>query len=104
MLKKYTLEAADKFVADNRENVIADYRHHYHMMAPVGWMNDPNGFVFYNGEYHLFFQYYPYDSSWGPMHWGHMKSKDLIHWEELPTALAPDQPYDKDVCFSGSSI
>lgn len=104
MLKKYTLEAADKFVADNRENVITDYRHHYHMMAPVGWMNDPNGFVFYKGEYHLFFQYYPYDSSWGPMHWGHMKSKDLIHWEELPTALAPDQPYDKDGCFSGSAI
>lgn len=104
MTKKYTLEAADKFVAENKDNVISDYRNQYHMMAPVGWMNDPNGFVFYKGEYHLFFQYYPYDSSWGPMHWGHKKSKDLIHWEELPTALAPDEPYDKDGCFSGSAI
>lgn len=98
------LEKANRFVAENKDNVVTDYRHHYHVMAPIGWVNDPNGFVFYKGEYHLFFQHYPYDSSWGPMHWGHVKSKDLVHWEELPIALAPDQPYDKDGCFSGSAI
>ncbi|OUM86567.1 MAG: hypothetical protein BAA01_12330 [Bacillus thermozeamaize] len=67
-------------------------------------MNDPNGFSFFNQEYHLFFQYHPYSSKWGPIHWGHLKSKDLVKWEVLPIALAPDQPYDIDGCFSGSAI
>ena len=74
------------------------------MLPPIGWMNDPNGFVYFRGEYHLFYQFYPYDSVWGPMHWGHAKSKDLLHWEELPVALAPSESYDKDGCFSGSAI
>ena len=67
-------------------------------------MNDPNGFSFYNGQYHLFYQYYPYDSHWGLMHWGHAVSSDLLHWTYLPAALAPDEAYDKDGCFSGSAI
>ncbi len=76
----------------------------FHMTAGVGWINDPNGFSLYKGEYHLFFQYYPYDVKWGPMHWGHVKTKDFVHWDRLPCALAPDTPYDKDGCFSGSAI
>ncbi len=56
------------------------------------------------GEYHLFYQFNPYESVWGPMHWGHAKSKDLVNWEHLPVALAPDKDYDKDGCFSGSAI
>lgn len=76
----------------------------FHATGPIGWVNDPNGFSIYQGEYHLFYQYYPYDTHWGPMHWGHSKSKDLLHWEYLPCALAPDTDADKDGCFSGSAI
>ncbi len=75
----------------------------FHLSPTVGWLNDPNGFSFYQGEYHLFYQYHPYDTNWGPMHWGHCKSKDILHWERLPAALAPDQPYDQNGCFSGSA-
>jgi len=75
-----------------------------HLTGGIGWINDPNGFSVYRGEYHLFFQYYPYDTSWGDMYWGHVKSHDLIHWERLPIALAPDEDYDLDGCFSGSAL
>ncbi len=75
----------------------------FHLTGGVGWINDPNGFAPYKGEYHLFYQYYPYDIKWGPMHWGHAKTKDFIRWEFLPAALAPDMPYDKDGCFSGGA-
>ena len=76
----------------------------FHYSARVGWLNDPNGFSLYKGEYHLFHQYHPYSNQWGPMHWGHAVSKDLLHWEYLPAALAPDQGYDRSGCFSGSAI
>lgn len=66
-------------------------------------MNDPNGFSFYQGECHLFYQYHPYSNEWGPMHWGHLKTKDFIRWERLPAALAPDQDYDAAGCFSGGA-
>ncbi len=74
------------------------------MCSPVGWINDPNGFSLYQGEYHLFYQYHPYKTVWGPMHWGHSKSKDLIKWEQLPCAIAPDTEYDGQGCFSGSAV
>nr|WP_310588978.1 hypothetical protein [Dyadobacter crusticola] len=64
-------------------------------------MNDPNGMVFHNGTYHLFFQYYPDDKVWGPMHWGHATSKDLVSWEEQPIALYPDS---LGYIFSGSAV
>lgn len=103
-IKQSEIEKVNQYIAENQKNVDSKYRHHYHVMAPIGWINDPNGFVFYQGEYHLFYQYHPYSSDWGPMHWGHSKSKDLVHWEDLPVALMPDQAYDKDGCFSGSAI
>ncbi len=87
------------------EKEIADaLRPDFHLSSRVGWMNDPNGFSYYRGMYHLFYQYHPYSSHWGPMHWGHAVSKDLLHWEYLPAALAPDTNYDKDGCFSGSAL
>ena len=76
----------------------------FHVTGGIGWINDPNGFSAYQGAYHLFFQYHPYNNNWGPMHWGHVKTTDFLHWERLPCALAPDQAYDKDGCFSGGAI
>ena len=76
----------------------------FHLSPRTGWMNDPNGFSFYQGKYHLFYQYYPYTSKWGPMHWGHAVSEDLLHWTHLPAALAPDTLPDRDGCFSGSAV
>lgn len=81
-----------------------DDRPAFHMSSRTGWMNDPNGFSCYKGEYHLFYQYHPYDAHWGPMHWGHAVSRDLLHWEYRPAAMAPDRPYDRDGCFSGSAV
>ncbi|WP_028977507.1 glycoside hydrolase family 32 protein [Sporolactobacillus terrae] len=80
------------------------YRQNYHIMPPKGWMNDPNGLCFFKGYYHVFFQYHPYSAEWGPMHWGHMRSMDLVHWQECPIALTPGDNEDKDGCFSGSAV
>lgn len=76
----------------------------FHVTGGIGWINDPNGFAPYQGEYHLFYQHYPYGVQWGPMHWGHAKTSDFIHWERLPVAMAPDTEYDKDGCFSGGAV
>lgn len=76
----------------------------FHLTPRIGWMNDPNGFSYYGGQYHLFYQYHPYSTVWGPMHWGHAVSKDLLHWTYLPAALAPDTDADMDGCFSGSAV
>jgi len=80
------------------------YRLGYHVSAPSGWINDPNGFCYFDGYYHVFFQHHPHSAEWGPMHWGHARSKDLVHWEELPIALTPGDKEDEDGCFSGSAI
>lgn len=74
----------------------------FHITGEKGWINDPNGLVVFNGEYHVFFQYYSQNIYWGPMHWGHAVSRDLTHWKHLPVALAPDA--QDDGCFSGTAI
>lgn len=98
------LKQARSFVDAHMPSADDERLPHYHVTGGVGWINDPNGFSTYQGEYHLFFQYHPYGNYWGPMHWGHVKSKDLIHWERLPVALAPDEPYDAFGVFSGSGV
>src|SRR5690606_19790592 len=77
------------------------YRPNFHFTPKKGWMNDPNGMFYYNGNYHLYFQHYPDDNVWGPMHWGHAVSKDMITWEEQPIALFPDE---KGYIFSGGAV
>lgn len=99
-----TLREARKYEEAAEKMIAKEERPDFHLSARTGWMNDPNGFSFYNGKYHMFYQYYPYDSNWNSMHWGHAVSSDLLHWEYLPAALAPDEPYDRDGCFSGSAI
>ena len=73
-----------------------------HYSPRQNWMNDPNGCVYYKGVYHLYYQYYPFGSQWGPMHWGHAESRDLIHWEEKKIALYPHPVFG--MAFSGSTI
>lgn len=75
-----------------------------HLKAPGNWLNDPNGFIYYQGKYHLFYQHFPYAPVWGTMHWGHAVSEDLIHWEHLDIAVFPTKKYDEDGAFSGSAL
>ena len=80
------------------------FAHHYRPQK--GWINDPNGLVYFQGFYHIFYQHAPnFEAPWKePMHWGHARTKDFLHWEELPVALSPDQDYDRSGCWSGTAI
>lgn len=95
---------ARKYEEASEKLIKKEERPDFHLSARTGWMNDPNGFSYYNGKYHMFYQYHPYETKWGPMHWGHAVSEDLLHWEYLPAAMAPDKVYDRDGCFSGSAV
>ena len=98
------LNKAREYEVKKEAEIPEELRPLFHLTPRCGWMNDPNGFSRYKGEYHLFYQYYPYETVWGPMHWGHAKSSDLITWEYLPCAMAPDEWYDGFGCFSGSAV
>ncbi len=76
----------------------------YHFHPPANWCNDPNGTIFYRGWHHLFYQYNPYGSLWGNMHWGHARSRDLVNWEHLPIAIGPSKDKGEDHIFSGAAI
>ncbi len=98
------LEEARAYEAREEGAIPAGDRPRFHLTPRVGWMNDPNGFCFYRGEYHLFYQYHPYNTQWGPMHWGHAASTDLLNWTFRPCAMAPDTPADRKGCFSGTAL
>ena len=87
-----------------KETATKKLRPKFHVHAEEGWINDPNGMVVFGGRYHAFYQHYPHDVHWGPMHWGHVVSDDLVHWERLPVALYPGDEGDKNGCFSGTAI
>lgn len=75
-----------------------------HLSSPCGWINDPNGFIYFRGKYHLFYQHFPYAPQWGRMHWGHAVSDDLIRWQHVGNALFPSKFDDSDGCFSGTAV
>ncbi|MBQ9346966.1 MAG: glycoside hydrolase family 32 protein, partial [Oscillibacter sp.] len=97
------LQKARDFETANGPLIPKEARPVFHFTPPIGWLNDPNGFSVYRGEYHLFYQYHPFSSMWGPMYWGHAKTTDFLSWEHLGAAMAPDSDYDLDGCWSGSA-
>lgn len=89
-----TRKAAEKVQADPDRPI-------FHVLPPANWMNDPNGPLYYNGNYHLFYQYNPYGDEWGHMHWGHVRGRDLVRWQRRPIALWPSKIQGEDHVFSG---
>jgi beta-fructofuranosidase len=98
------LDLAQRPPSEGSAPLTPEYRPGYHLAPKTGWMNDPNGVVYFRGEYHVFYQHHPFDPSWGPMYWGHAKSRDLVHWQHLPIALEPGDEFDRHGCFSGSAV
>lgn len=98
------IKNANEYIESEIANVNNERKGKYHLSSPIGWMNDPNGLCQFNSTFHAFYQYNPYEAKWGPMHWGHQTSKDLIKWEREDVALAPDEQYDNGGCFSGSTL
>src|SRR6202140_913255 len=100
-------QTADSDQGDSlRVRLAADpLRPQFHLLPAKNWMNDPNGPIYWQGRYHMFFQYNPGAAVWGDMHWAHAVSSDMIHWRHLPIALAPSPgPADADGCVTGSAV
>ncbi|OCA82243.1 sucrose-6-phosphate hydrolase [Bacillus sp. FJAT-27225] len=101
LLIKEAYNTVDKY----KSKVLQDpYRFNYHIMPPVGLLNDPNGLIQYKGVYHVFYQWNPFNTSHGAKFWGHYTSRDMVTWSEEPIALAPSEWYERNGCYSGSAI
>ncbi len=96
------LEKANKFINENMH--LTNNKPRYHFSPPFGWLNDPNGFCYYNNKYHLFYQAYPYDTLWNDMHWGYSTSEDLVNFKYEKMVMANDTLADANGVFSGSAI
>ncbi|WP_141501061.1 PfkB family carbohydrate kinase [Paenibacillus luteus] len=96
-----TTDEINQKIESDQQNNAERFRPGFHFSPPSNWANDPNGLVYYEGSYHLFYQNHPYSNKWGPMHWGHAVSKDLVHWEHAPIALFPDE---HGAIFSGCCV
>lgn len=97
------LKEANEYLK-NKKNDKCLFRPFYHMSPDYGWCNDPHGVVYFKGQYHIFFQYNPYDTKPEQMTWGHMTTNDFVHFSKTTCAIVPDMPYDNSGCWSGSSI
>lgn len=105
MVNDKLLELAQEAIHKSKEIVNNDYYSlKYHLMPPVGFMNDPNGFININGEYHLFYQFNPFYPKGKKVYWAHVKSTNMVNWEELPIALCPSEWYETHGCYSGSAV
>ena len=98
------IQKADKFVSAAQEDVNPRWYPQVHLAPAAGWINDPNSISYFKGRYHAFFQHHPYSAQWGPMHWGHFSSEDLVTWKREPIALAPSEEYDLDGVWSGCAL
>lgn len=104
-LHRDLMRLVSRIEAEDRAKADADPRRlRFHLMPPVGWMNDPNGLCWYRGHYHVFYQYGPFDPNGGVKFWGHWSSPDLLHWTQQPVALCPDQTWDIHGVYSGSAL
>jgi len=104
-MEKAVTDKIFEFISENDHGIQEDpYKNKYHLMAPVGLINDPNGLIFYKGLFHVFFQWSPFETFHAKKYWGHYTSPDLITWSVEKVALSPDQWFDKDGCYSGSAI
>ncbi|AGB40803.1 sucrose-6-phosphate hydrolase [Halobacteroides halobius DSM 5150] len=103
--RKELLDKAYQSIAEKKDKVENDYyRLQYHVMPPAGWLNDPNGFIQFDGVYHLFYQFHPWAPESGLKYWGHYTSQNLVNWEEQPIALTPSKWYETHGCYSGSAV
>lgn len=101
---KEQLARAEEAVVALRANRNDRWYPVFHIAAPAGWINDPNGVSFFKDRYQVYFQHHPYSTVWGPMHWGHVSSTDMITWKREPIAFAPSIEADRDGVFSGSAV
>lgn len=98
------LERAEQGVAALLESRNDRWYPTFHIAAKAGWINDPNGLSYFNGRYQVYFQHHPFGTQWGPMHWGHVSSEDMVTWRREPIAMAPSVTADRDGVFSGSAV
>ncbi len=118
-VRKYLQEAGEQYMSKDKQlrkaayeeiakfkTVVEQdpYRLHYHIMPPVGLLNDPNGFIHWHGKYHLFYQWMPFKTGHGAKYWGHYSSQDLVNWKHEEIALTPSEWYEKNGCYSGSAM